>query len=1185
MDNVLINFVGETEGLDPLLGTLESIIVKNSEVGETWKKASEGIDKNSKKSADVTGKLAKSLDALNVATKTLDKTVIGGAYTTYLKNLQTQLGLTNAELIKYIQTKRLIAANAAADELGDPSMTTQEFAELLVSIEAMNKALLDLGATEETTTEKTASMKTQLRQMKEQLSQMDEGTPEFEALRIKAGQLDDKIKDLNKSVASIGSDTNKIDGLISLASGVAAGFAVAKGVSALFGEESEDVQKALVKLNAAMAILQGLQTLQNVLQKESAASLLLQSASTDRATASTQKLAVATGASNAAFRANPVGLVITAILGLITVYSILTGETEDNTEAIKRNIDALNTQLDTIDRIRELQKLGYNDPLNSNVNTLTIELELLEKQGASTAQLLAKRKELAYATALNNQENATAIRKEEEDRLRNYKMMKDGQISNALDVKGQGVALFALINMEIAGRNRINELKRDGRELTKKEEKELEVLNEQVDNYAKRIERLNKASNDSYAANRELVKARLEQEKFARDQAIKNMVAGAELELAQARRVILAKDIDSGKALERQRVAEIGVITARRDAELKNLDLTENERKKITAQANLAIAEVNKANAVRVLEVRKKGIDAELSLTRKGTKAEYDAKINSIDAAQKIELAAEVLTQTEVDAIKTKFDLERRAALRAFNEAQLNDAISNINAQLDAFDVSEDKKLEYTLARLQKQKELEIIAAEENGAKIVEINAKYDKQIREAKIASIDAIRAKELAAYQAYTAAVVKIDEKVANSEASSPKRKIAALRRLADQKQAELQIEIAAQEKKKGLDDQYEVHYQELMNRKRQIAQDTEEKITEVEIGEIDVRLGKLKTVFDFINKGFDGLATDSPLSNALKEITTFGTAVYGIFAKLKVQVASYNAVIAAGAKDTATAADKAAAQQATEDKKAAKTAATRQGEIALISATQSVVNSIYAASAARREAELNREIELLNSAKEKELAAENLTVQQRENIQERYRQRELRIKRQAFEADKAAKRSQALINGALAFTLALASYAYPYNLVVAGIGAALTAIEIGEINRQKFPGFKKGKVNIDGPGTATSDSINARLSKGESVVTAEATAKWSHALEAMNNMSFDQYLNDIISAFVQPQIPAAVTVTGRGIEFDYDKLGESIAAKIPAAMSFNATIDENGLKSWVQQGSNTTEFVNKRYSMSNG
>jgi hypothetical protein len=55
------------------------------------------------------------------------------------------------------------------------------------------------------------------------------------------------------------------------------------------------------------------------------------------------------------------------------------------------------------------------------------------------------------------------------------------------------------------------------------------------------------------------------------------------------------------------------------------------------------------------------------------------------------------------------------------------------------------------------------------------------------------------------------------------------------------------------------------------------------------------------------------------------------------------------------------------------------------------------------------------------------------------------------------------------------------------------ATTAAQIAAIRSQKppaAPGFAKGVIDLNGPGTETSDSIPARLSRGESVITANGT-----------------------------------------------------------------------------------------------
>jgi hypothetical protein len=65
------------------------------------------------------------------------------------------------------------------------------------------------------------------------------------------------------------------------------------------------------------------------------------------------------------------------------------------------------------------------------------------------------------------------------------------------------------------------------------------------------------------------------------------------------------------------------------------------------------------------------------------------------------------------------------------------------------------------------------------------------------------------------------------------------------------------------------------------------------------------------------------------------------------------------------------------------------------------------------------------------------------------------------------------------------------------------ALTLVLKGAVaGARSLAGFKDGVINLQGAGTGTSDSINARLSAGESVITAKATAINEPFLRFANN-----------------------------------------------------------------------------------
>ena len=79
--------------------------------------------------------------------------------------------------------------------------------------------------------------------------------------------------------------------------------------------------------------------------------------------------------------------------------------------------------------------------------------------------------------------------------------------------------------------------------------------------------------------------------------------------------------------------------------------------------------------------------------------------------------------------------------------------------------------------------------------------------------------------------------------------------------------------------------------------------------------------------------------------------------------------------------------------------------------------------------------------------------------------------------------------------------ASLPYPTN-IAAGLQAAITGASIVTQARSLAePSFAFGGVDIEGSGTGRSDSINARIASGESVMTQAATARHKGTLERMN------------------------------------------------------------------------------------
>jgi hypothetical protein len=93
-----------------------------------------------------------------------------------------------------------------------------------------------------------------------------------------------------------------------------------------------------------------------------------------------------------------------------------------------------------------------------------------------------------------------------------------------------------------------------------------------------------------------------------------------------------------------------------------------------------------------------------------------------------------------------------------------------------------------------------------------------------------------------------------------------------------------------------------------------------------------------------------------------------------------------------------------------------------------------------------------------------------------------------------------AQASINTYEAATLALASIPPPLGQIQAALITIQGLAQVAKINAIQVPKFATGIIGITGPGTGTSDSIPARISAGESVMTAKATARYAPLLASL-------------------------------------------------------------------------------------
>ena len=154
----------------------------------------------------------------------------------------------------------------------------------------------------------TAPLQRRLRDLQKLMAEMNfqglSNTEQFTEIAQYAGNIKDSIADAGAAVKAFSSDTAGLAAATSAVQGIAGGFTALTGAMSLFGVENENVAQAIQKVQAAQAILNGVQAIANTLNKDSALMLLLKSTALKTNTASTTANTVAETANTAATAAN-----------------------------------------------------------------------------------------------------------------------------------------------------------------------------------------------------------------------------------------------------------------------------------------------------------------------------------------------------------------------------------------------------------------------------------------------------------------------------------------------------------------------------------------------------------------------------------------------------------------------------------------------------------------------------------------------------------------------------------------------------------------------------------------------------------------------------------------------------------------------------------------------------------------
>lgn len=253
-----------------------------------------------------------------------------------------------------------------------------EAAKKVLAEEKGELALLDKQVDQ--SAQKHTMLRTEIRNLKEQMAGMTEGTEEYAAAMQRLGEMQDRMGDINTQGRIFSDDNKNIKATMDAVSGLTGAMTAGVGVASLFGVEQEKLAEIQTRLQAVMAITMGVQQVANTLNKDSYFTHVLLTGAKNMLTAANTRLAVSLGISNVAAKA----LMATLTLGLsaaITALIYLWNKYSDRTADAQKKLNA------------EIEKT--RTAIQQISNDVDFEIRIAEAAGKSKKELIELRKEAA----------------------------------------------------------------------------------------------------------------------------------------------------------------------------------------------------------------------------------------------------------------------------------------------------------------------------------------------------------------------------------------------------------------------------------------------------------------------------------------------------------------------------------------------------------------------------------------------------------------------------------------------------------------------------------------------------------------------------------------------------------------------------------------------------------------------
>ena len=613
--------------------------------------------------------------------------------------------------------------------------------------EATGKTSLNVGNYSDAAKGLTTQIENQTKELALMCLEGKQGTEEYRRLSQETAVLRDAVKDATAEITNMASDTSDLDAVLGFAAGASGGFAAFTGAMELFGSESEEVEEAQKKLQAAIAITTGVQAIQNAVQKQSALMLgisRIQMAALSKAqvynrlvtiqgTKATLAATVAQKAFNLIASANPYVLLALALVTVVGALVLFASNTDKSAKNQQKLNEAQKVWLDYL----ETEATEMNRVSNERIAQLNRELNVAKARNASLSETRKIEGEiLAERTRAHNK--SVGFYGEEIDNLE----------ANRAKLKQLQEMLVQVNNAKAQGDKTIKiDVDLDGKIDKVKVDDAIEAIQGQIDNTGKSVD---------IAVNLLTEGADLEAER--KIQAAQRLQENRDA--AKAETDILRKAEDARIALiqdaYKQRQAQTQAANARAIADIQlqlrtETNLTVNARKALNEQIvllreQLAIDMANIENEQRAAELaaQRTTQDARIALMAEGAekqreqlRVEYERQIQDITTRLETERG---LTETQTIELLNQQILLQQQYAKSLGELenqitlnQMQAAADRTQLQLDAVREGSQEEINLRVQLLQQQRAIELAQnrqlAEDVRQSEADINAKYDAEV------------------------------------------------------------------------------------------------------------------------------------------------------------------------------------------------------------------------------------------------------------------------------------------------------------------------------------------------------------------------------------------------------------------------------------------------------------------------